>query len=217
MLARSDEQLMDLYQHGNDAAFTEIHRRYEAPLGSYIRNLMRALAPSLMDDSRDILQDVLAWIHAYRGRFIAGTMLRPWLYTTATRLTRNHIKFECRQCRDKRRSRPLNEHFNLQEAEENCASDPRVIKRGQYGYQHSPLAAEVSPDPDHDEHAEAADAAAQRLAVLPETHKMVIRMIFFEGSTAQEAANRLGVPKTTVDWWRRESLALMREVEITTT
>ena len=49
------------------------------------------------------------------------------------------------------------------------------------------------------------------MSVLSPTQQEVIRLIYFEGYTAQEVADKLGVPKTTVDWRRRESLARMRD------
>ena len=52
--------------------------------------------------------------------------------------------------------------------------------------------------------------AAKCLSVLPPTHQQVIQLIYFEGYPAQ-TAERLGVPKTTVDWYKREALKMMRE------
>jgi len=46
---------------------------------------------------------------------------------------------------------------------------------------------------------------------LPPMHQQVIQLIYIGNYTAQEAADKLGLPKTTVDWYKREALAMMRE------
>lgn len=185
MKSMTDEELMDLYQNGDESAFTELYARHCGPLQGFIINSLKSLAPSLLNDSPDILQNVFAWVHTYRQRFIGGTMVKPWLYATANRMVRNHIQFETRQRRDRRRTAPLRPDY-----------DPLAIDQSQTG----PLQrVQVKVE--------------QCMAVLPPSHQVVIQLIYFDGHTAEQAAHMLGVPKTTVDWRRRESLAMMRKVE----
>jgi len=184
MKSMTDEELMDLYQSGDEPAFAELYARHCGPLRGFIINLLKTLAPMLLDESADILQDVFTFVHAYRHRFIGGTMVKPWLYATANRMVRNHIESETRQRRDRRRTvalTPMDDSLD-----------------------HSAAARER----------ETAQARAERcIAVLPPSHRQVIQLVYFEGLTSEQAAHILGLPKTTVDWQRRESLAMMRRVE----
>ena len=104
MKSMTDEELMDLYQSGDELAFAELYSRHRGLLRGFIINLLKTLAPALRDDADDILQDVFTFVHAYRHRFAGGTMVKPWLYATANRMVRNHIQFETRQQRDRRRT-----------------------------------------------------------------------------------------------------------------
>jgi DNA-directed RNA polymerase specialized sigma24 family protein len=62
-----------------------------------------------------------------------------------------------------------------------------------------------------DHQAAAAQSKAREfVAALPPNYQRVIILIYFEGHTAQQAADIIGVPKTTVDWRVREALRLMR-------
>ena len=189
MKSMTDEELMDLYQSGDESAFTELYARHCGPLQGFIINSLKCLAPSLLNDAPDVLQTVFAKVHTYRHRFIGGTMVKPWLYATANRMVRNHIEFEMRQRRDRRRTAPLRPDYNP------LAIDPSQI---------SPL---------QRVHLK----VEQCMAVLPPSHQVVIQLIYFDGYTAAQAARILGVPKTTVDWRRRQSLAMMRKVELVVT
>lgn len=72
----SDDALVARFRAGDDDAFTEIHRRFRAPLLAFARRMLHARA----DGAEDVVQD--AFMRAHRGlratdRPIA---LRPWLY-----------------------------------------------------------------------------------------------------------------------------------------
>jgi RNA polymerase sigma factor (sigma-70 family) len=210
MNSQTDEKLMEMYQGGNDAAFRELYARRRGVLLHYVTNILNGSAPSLAGDAGDILQDVFAWIHAYRGRFIGGTMVMPWLFTTARRLTRNHVKHECRQRRDKRRVQHLYEDYVPDRPGDrpDGQSDEEPIKRGQFQGHYNCLAVEC---PDRNE---AREEVAKCLGRLPPEHQEVVRLRYFIGHTAQEIADTLHLAKSTVDWRLRESLALMRHTEI---
>jgi RNA polymerase sigma factor (sigma-70 family) len=206
MKDETDEKLMELYQAGSDAAFNELYTRRRGVLLHYITNLLHASAPPLAGDAGDILQDVFGWIHAYRSRFIAGTLVMQWLFSTARRLAYNHIKHECCQRRDKRRLQHLFEDYIPGRPE--GLSDDEPIKRGQFQGNFNCLAVEP-----WDEIA-AREEVAKRLSVLPPGHQEIVRLRYFIGHTAQEIAVIMHIPKTTVDWRLRESLAMMRHVEL---
>jgi RNA polymerase sigma factor (sigma-70 family) len=208
MDTRTDEQLMGLYQQGNMAAFDEIYARYNGPLLGFIKRSLHGMAPKLLDDSADILQNVFGFIHKYRGRFIRGTMLKPWLFTTADRLLRNHIEYATRKRRNVHHTRPLPlPAFNDPKSDDPADDGPVRPKQGDNRFAPNILAVD-STEPAY---IAAARTRAQRfLAILPDNYQQVLRSLFFEGLTSQETAKRMRVPKSTIDWWKRDAIDKMR-------
>jgi RNA polymerase sigma factor (sigma-70 family) len=72
----SDDQLVTLFRAGNEAAFSEIDRRYRDALAAFARRMLNGSG----HDADDIIQD--AFIRAYRGLRITDRpmVVRPWLY-----------------------------------------------------------------------------------------------------------------------------------------
>lgn len=72
----SDDQLVTRFRAGEDAAFSEIHRRYRSALTSFARRILNGSG----HEADDIVQD--AFIRAYRGLRVTDRpmVLRPWLY-----------------------------------------------------------------------------------------------------------------------------------------
>jgi len=72
----TDTQLVVRFRAGDDAAFTEIHRRFRSALTSFARRMLQASG----HDADDVVQD--AFIRAYRGLRVTDRpmALRPWLY-----------------------------------------------------------------------------------------------------------------------------------------
>ena len=83
----SDEELMIAYAAGDTGAFKEIFARYQAAL-------LRVLASQTRSSevARDLVQ--LTFLHAHRARrdFDPSQKLRPWLFTIATNLRREHFR-----------------------------------------------------------------------------------------------------------------------------
>ena len=182
MTDRTSEELMELYQQlGDVAAFEEIYRRHRGGVESLIVNMLNRYAPQLLANTADLVQDVFSFIHAYRQRFIGSARFTPWLYTTAKRLTQNHVRYETNLCRDYRRTG----HYQEVDLEPSIPESAMKMDTSKTLVEHG-------------------------LHRLPETHKQVIHLVYFEGLSSVEVAERLGVPVTTVNWWRKESLAIMR-------
>ena len=200
MRSKSDEELMALYQQDNEAAFQELHVRYERLLEGYIANILRGLVPAMLGETRDILQNVFAWVHANRRRFQTGTV-KPWLFATAHRLTFNYLKHESVQRRDYRRT------SSLATEEDDFRGSCTAPDNGTRGVTHSPLPNPKRPVRSRSEEVE------DCLSSLSPRHQEIVRLLYFEGYTAQEAGDKLGVPKTTVDWYKREALAIMRKTK----
>lgn len=83
----SDEELMAAYVAGDARAFHELFRRY-API--LLRVMARGLAaPS---EANDLVQQTFLQLHRARHDFLPGAKLRPWLFTIALNLKREHFR-----------------------------------------------------------------------------------------------------------------------------
>jgi RNA polymerase sigma factor (sigma-70 family) len=72
----TDDELVARFRSGDDAAFSEMHRRYRGALTAFARRMLRGSG----HDADDVVQDAL--IRAYRGLRVTDRpmALRPWLY-----------------------------------------------------------------------------------------------------------------------------------------
>jgi RNA polymerase sigma-70 factor (ECF subfamily) len=85
--SRSDEELMSAYVAGNAAAFRVIFERY-APL------LMRAMLRELYmrEEANDLVQQTFLQLHRARADFDPAQKLKPWVFTIAMNLKREHFR-----------------------------------------------------------------------------------------------------------------------------
>ena len=90
--ARTDEQLMAAYVAGDAAAFRLLFDRYAAVLYRTIRRRVSRDA-----DARDLVQQTLLQMHRARLDFREGSRLRPWLFTIAINLVREHYRKQGRR------------------------------------------------------------------------------------------------------------------------
>ncbi len=108
----TDDELMAAYVAGDGAAFTEIFRRH-AP------TLLRALKSGVgSDEACDLLQQTFLHLHRSRADFARGAALRPWLFTIAINVKRQHLRTLMR-----RRESPLGDML------ENLEAPPRRSAR----------------------------------------------------------------------------------------
>jgi RNA polymerase sigma factor (sigma-70 family) len=84
MTLPTDEELMAAYVAGDAAAFDEIFRRYAPVL---VRTLRRGAGS---DEAGDLLQQTFLQLHRSRADFTPGAALRPWLFTIAINVKRQH-------------------------------------------------------------------------------------------------------------------------------
>lgn len=84
---RSDEALMTAYVAGDRAAFSELFCRYAPRLS---RLLSRDLGGR--DEVNDLVQQTFLQMHRARNDFRVGARLRPWLFTIALNLKRQHFR-----------------------------------------------------------------------------------------------------------------------------
>jgi RNA polymerase sigma-70 factor (ECF subfamily) len=84
---RTDEELMAAYAGGDAAAFEELFRRY-APLLE--RLMLRELYAR--EEANDLVQQTFLQLHRARLDFDASQRFKPWLYTIALNLKREHFR-----------------------------------------------------------------------------------------------------------------------------
>lgn len=87
MSAPSDEELMSAYVAGDKGAFEVIFRRYAPVLRGMARRQLRS-----EDLARDLVQQTFLHMHRARADFREGARLKPWLFTIATNLVREHYR-----------------------------------------------------------------------------------------------------------------------------
>lgn len=87
MTEPSDEALMTAYLGGDSSAFAALFRRY----GPRLRRLLsRDLSRG--QDVEDLVQQTFLQLHRARRDFRPGARVRPWLYTIALNLRRQHLR-----------------------------------------------------------------------------------------------------------------------------
>lgn len=84
---KSDEELMAAYAAGDEQAFHELFQRY-APV------LLRVMARQLDApvEAHDLVQQTFLQLHRARHDFRPDAKLRPWLFTIALNLKREHFR-----------------------------------------------------------------------------------------------------------------------------
>lgn len=83
----TDEDLMRSYVGGDHAAFRELFARY-APM--LLRLTVRHLRSEEL--AREIVQQTFFQLHAARNDFQSDRKLRPWVFTIAMNLVREHYR-----------------------------------------------------------------------------------------------------------------------------
>jgi RNA polymerase sigma factor (sigma-70 family) len=83
----SDEELLLRYREGDTAAFRELFERY-API--LLRILGRELSPSSL--AEDLVQQTFLQLHRARFDFDPTRRFRPWIFTIALNLKREHFR-----------------------------------------------------------------------------------------------------------------------------
>ena len=87
----SDEELMAAYVGGDENALRELWDRYSGPL---LRVARRHLPSE--DDARDLVQQTFLQVHRARRDFKTDGRFRPWLFTIALNLRREHYRRRAR-------------------------------------------------------------------------------------------------------------------------
>ncbi len=82
-----DEQLMARYQEGEEAAFTELVRRYKSRL---VHTAYRVVGDS--DKAEDVAQETFLRVHRNAHRYRNIAKFSTWIYTIALNVARNELR-----------------------------------------------------------------------------------------------------------------------------
>ena len=172
----SDEELLARYCAGGDRdAFTELVKRYERELYSYLR---RYLGDATL--AEDAFQGTFLQVHLKCEQFEEGRKVRPWLYTIATN-----------QAIDTQRRNKRHRNVSLD----------RSAKRENSDDLGSLIDLLVSKEPDPESRLDAAQRGEwirEAVEQLPEQLRAAIDLVYYQGFKYREAADILGIPVGTV-------------------
>lgn len=170
---RSDESLLRSHLEGDPAAFPMLLERYRNELHGF---LTRFLASSAAAD--DVFQETFLQVHLSGATFDQTRNFKPWLFTIAANKARDFHR--------KRKRRTM-------------ASLDAPIGKNLDGVNLLDMLKSDQAQPD--EHSETADQQAlvkRVLDGLPDHHREVILLGYFQRMSYQQVADVLGIPLGTV-------------------
>ena len=166
--ALSDEQLMLRAARGSDRAFEELYNRHARRLQGFF---VRRLAGDA-DLAADFMHDTFLRLYSARETYREGRSFRPWLYTIAYNLIKNHFRSQ----------------LDIVRNEENSQSARRL--------------SEAEPDSTDIElamdEASFRDALRDVLKNLPEPYAMLFSLHYEEELTVPQIAQITELPEGTV-------------------
>ena len=178
--AMSDEQLMQRAAQGSDRAFEELYNRHARRLkGFFVRRLGNDA-----DLAADFMHDTFLRLYSARETYREGRGFRPWLYTIAYNLIKNHFRNQLAIVREEE-ARPGARRF----------SDEKVRPGA------SRFSDEKADDTDIELEMDTAtfrDALHKALKILPEPYAMLFSLHYEEELTVPQIAQITELPEGTV-------------------
>ncbi|MCB9838096.1 MAG: RNA polymerase sigma factor [Phycisphaeraceae bacterium] len=89
---RTDEQLLEDYRDGDDAAFRTLIDRHQ---GALLRFLIRFLGNRAL--AEDVFQETFIKVHVSAATFDTSRRFKPWLFTIAANTARDYRRREARR------------------------------------------------------------------------------------------------------------------------
>lgn len=174
----SDEQLLDAVITGEMAALTILVERYQQVLTGYLDRLVGADWALAQDLAQETYMRVLRQ-HTIRG----NRPFKPWLYTIATNLARDHFKSGAT-----RRSTSLEPEHEMAVADEAPGPEERTL------------------------HEERRSTLVKALNMLSMEYRATIWLRFYCGLSLKEIATILDIPLGTVKWRLSIGLQRLRSI-----
>lgn len=185
----TDEQLLlDYRQSGNRELFTQLLKRYERELFSY---LCRYLGNAEM--AEDVFQAAFLQIHLKCDQFEEGRRFRPWLYMIATN-----------QAIDSKRRQKRHNIVSLDTAGRSSDDEICQLVNLLESGEANPL--------EHAERRERCDSVRDTLNSLPESMTAVVQLVYYQGMKYREAAEVLDIPVGTVKSRLHAAIAKLTDV-----
>ena len=186
--SRTDEELLLGYRATGDRdLFTELVRRYERELYSYLR---RYLGDAEM--AEDAFQACFLQVHLKCQQFEEGRAVRPWLYTVATN-----------QAIDAQRRSRRHRMVSLDRAGQSDGQEVGKLLDLLTSHELSPTA-QLSAD-------ERKEWIGQAVAALPQPLRDVVNLVYFQDLKYREAAESLNIPVGTVKSRMHAAVAKLHE------
>ncbi len=184
----TDEELLLAYRETGDRdQFTELVRRYERELYSYLR---RYLGDAEM--AEDAFQAAFLQVHLKCEKFEADRAFRPWLYTIATN-----------QAIDAQRRSRRHRMVSLDRAGHADGDEVGRLLDLLTSHEESPTA-QLTAD-------ERKQWIAQAIADLPQPLRDVVLLVYFQDMKYREAAQSLDIPVGTVKSRMHAAVAKLNE------
>ncbi len=184
----SDEALLLHYREQGDApSFEELVHRYEKPIYNYLLRYLRR--PALAEDA---FQATFLRVHEKCGLFKEDATVRPWLYSIATHQAIDSLRKEGRR----RAARLDKEHAT------DDGADVKLLNLLE--------SAVPSPLEQAQEH-ERAEWTRSAVDALPESQRVAVLLVFFQGLKYREAAETLQIPEGTVKSRVHKALLALNE------
>jgi RNA polymerase sigma-70 factor (ECF subfamily) len=184
----TDEELILRYcETGDRDLFSELVRRYERELFSYLR---RYLGDAEM--AEDAFQAAFLQVHLKCQKFEAGRAFRPWLYTIATN-----------QAIDAQRRSRRHRMVSLDRAGHSEGDEVGKLLDLLVSTEASPTA-QLTAD-------ERKEWIGRAISQLPQPLADVIRLVYFQNLKYREAATALEIPVGTVKSRMHAAVAKLHE------
>lgn len=164
----TDEALMSAHIAGDKKAFAIIVRRYGPVLTGMARRHLRS--PEL---AKDLVQQTFLHVHRARNDFREGARLKPWIFTIATNLIREHYRRTGR--------RPETSYEAVRE--ESPQIEPQVDPVDLAELQMQQINVQK---------------LQQALTSLPESQRLVIELHWIQGHSFSDVANMVGASVSAV-------------------
>jgi RNA polymerase sigma-70 factor (ECF subfamily) len=172
----TDEELMSSYRdRGNRHAFDQLVQRYERELYSYLRRFLNDAAAA-----EDAFQATFMQVHLKCDQYENERKVRPWLYTIATN-----------QAIDLQRRSKRHKLVSLDRRERDGGEDDAGTLLNLLESREAAPTANLETD-------ERQQWIRNAVAELPETLRVPLNLIYYQGLKYREAADVLNVPVGTV-------------------
>ncbi len=170
-VVRTDQELIELFQHGDQRAFDELVQRYERQ----IRTLCRYYLPH-PPDIQDAAQDTFVRAYQALGKFEPRAKFSTWLYRIAINQCLNTLRAQ-------RRRRWMQPFSTLHNGDEEMLFESKEV--------HTPL--------QKIEQKERIALVRAALAKLPQEQRAVVILHRYQGLSYQEIAEIMGISLAAVE------------------